>query len=25
MPFTTAFSAIPNLGYGMSNYQGIKI
>lgn len=23
MPFTTAFLSIPNLGYGISNYQGI--
>jgi hypothetical protein len=22
MPFTTAFTNIPNLGYGVSNYQG---
>ena len=25
MPFATAFPSIPNLGYGMSNYQGINI
>lgn len=22
IPFTTAFTAVPNLGYGISNYQG---
>lgn len=22
IPFTTAFGAVPNLGYGISNYQG---
>jgi hypothetical protein len=23
MPLTTAFTAVPNLGYGLSGYQGI--